>query len=72
MWLMENLIIDCCDGSDEYEGKVKCTNDCEAKGAEMRKQQEEEKAKIEKVFIILLLIDSFIIYFIYLFTYTVT
>lgn len=41
-------ICDCCDGSDEHEGKVKCVNDCNEKGTELRKQQEEEKARIEK------------------------
>lgn len=42
-------ISDCCDGSDEYEGKVKCKNDCHAKGEELRKQREAEKEKIQKV-----------------------
>lgn len=48
---------DCCDGSDEFEGKVKCINDCAAKGAEMRKQQEEEKARIEKVTLLATFLD---------------
>ena len=43
------LTLDCCDGTDEYEGKVKCKLDCAEKGEELRKQREAEKEKIQKV-----------------------
>lgn len=30
MWIYFNVLLcsDCCDGSDEYDGKVKCPNTC--------------------------------------------
>ncbi len=42
---------DCCDGGDEYEYKMQCVNTCEELGAQLRKQQQEEKEKLERVFI---------------------
>ncbi|KAJ3056300.1 hypothetical protein HK097_007400 [Rhizophlyctis rosea] len=32
---------ECCDGSDEYDGKIKCPDTCDQVGAETRKQKEE-------------------------------
>ena len=32
----------CCDGSDEYDGQVKCPNTCKEQGQAARKQAEEE------------------------------
>ncbi|PKK68229.1 hypothetical protein RhiirC2_547736 [Rhizophagus irregularis] len=32
---------ECCDGSDEYDGKIECPNDCEKVGAEYRRHAEQ-------------------------------
>ncbi len=32
---------ECCDGSDEYDGKVECPNVCKKVGAEYRKLAEQ-------------------------------
>ncbi|KAJ3046195.1 hypothetical protein HDV00_000006 [Rhizophlyctis rosea] len=32
---------ECCDGTDEYDGKIKCADVCETVGAEHRKQRDE-------------------------------
>ncbi|KNE68787.1 hypothetical protein AMAG_13428 [Allomyces macrogynus ATCC 38327] len=37
---------DCCDGSDEYDGKITCPNTCAENGAAWRKQQEEAARKL--------------------------
>ncbi|KAJ3374743.1 hypothetical protein GGF31_006640 [Allomyces arbusculus] len=37
---------DCCDGSDEYDGKITCPNTCAETGAAWRKQQEEATRKL--------------------------
>lgn len=49
---MNDGICDCCDGSDEYEGRVKCVDTCKAKREEevegKRKQLEAGKKALEK------------------------
>ncbi|KAJ3362618.1 hypothetical protein GGF32_005858 [Allomyces javanicus] len=37
---------ECCDGSDEYDGKITCPNTCAETGAAWRKQQEEAARKL--------------------------
>lgn len=39
------LILDCCDGSDEYSGRIACKNKCIEEGAASRKQLTEDIAK---------------------------
>jgi hypothetical protein len=39
-----NSLEDCCDGSDEYNGKVKCENVCNVEA--IRAKEEQEKAKV--------------------------
>lgn len=34
------VIKDCCDGSDEYSGRVTCPNTCSELAAKMREEQE--------------------------------
>ena len=41
---LKNISKDCCDGSDEYDGKVKCENKCIELAAKMR--EEEEKLRL--------------------------
>jgi protein kinase C substrate 80K-H len=43
--------IDCCDGSDEYDGKVSCANTCNELAAKMKEEQEKLKKLKEEGFV---------------------
>lgn len=43
MFINRLVLEDCCDGSDEYNGRVTCVNTCQEQAAKMR--EEEEKLK---------------------------
>jgi len=43
------LHTDCCDGSDEYDGKVKCPDTCYALGEDTRNAKRQEIEAFKKV-----------------------
>jgi protein kinase C substrate 80K-H len=40
---------ECCDGSDEYDGKIECPNICGKVGAEYRKLMEQRANMLSEV-----------------------
>lgn len=47
---MNDGVCDCCDGSDEYEGKIECVNNCKELGKKMREEQDEKRRLQEEGF----------------------
>lgn len=44
-----SLSLDCCDGSDEFDGQTRCTNTCAEKDREAKKSLFEELDKLKSV-----------------------
>jgi hypothetical protein len=55
-----NRLVDpeCCDGSDEYDGKIECGNICDHVGSLWRSKQEQEEKTLQKVSFTSILLSS--------------
>lgn len=49
--MVNDGVCDCCDGSDEYDGRVKCENTCDKVGSVAKEAYQSKLAKAQQVYI---------------------